>query len=522
MNKLKSSIALMFIAFINPLVAQNIVQYPVEQIPNNPYVAAQCNVSRINTGYLLNYSYTPASLETIVDLTTILIKTDNNLVPQWRKNLGAGKSSQFLLGSGDYISVLSNKQGVRFRKFNNADSNVLSKQIQFGNSAQFTKSSLSKGIVYSFGDLHSYWNGQFQNGLGDYTTSAILTTDTNGNFIGLDSIVFPFAYASTILTGIPSSTSSSVYFSGIHRITNTLRENFIAKKSGASIAWTKVFLLYNRQAQHSASLHLPNNSLLFALSINDTSIINYSTFFINLDTNGNVNWCKKTDSSFFITDLEIDNNNDVVATGFHQVAGSPVYRQNAIIKLSQSGNFISSSIFDTTVNNSNTLNEIGNTYLMANFFKGTPTIYRLDSNLLTTCIPVLSNTLTLSTQNLNLTNGFCTLLPSNIYSNITTSNIIDTLQNDSTVCGTATTVTNIDFHNANTVYPNPFLGSFILKIKDGQDLTDLSFYNCYGQKVNCEIMKQDNELIYFDCSNWASGFYYLKIDGSVIKLQKSN
>lgn len=512
---MKNNIKYIFIFLLLSLVslAQSTTKYPVF---NDSYVINNSFAPITDTddgGHLLQYSFNYFGGR---DQSTMLIKTDGDFVPIWRKNFTTYLNGKRILSLSNGTSILFARCGCwnveqpngqmqwycpqfKLHKFNDQGETIWSKTISGSTGSAYITpydAFLKDANTIKIGGRKT-----------PYTQNpVIMNFDLDGNFI-----------AGTILQGL----WGTVYSMSKENTGNyyALVSNYICKfNQDDALIWIKeinianapIYINDNYSDVNCATKILNNGDLLVACKSQFNGITASEVLLIRVSPQGNLIWSKKVNGSSGHTI------GGITALASGEIAFSIVDAHlNYVLKITPNGDLIwvkgyrnSSSTSELYEKNSNEWYFAVFGYNINNIDYHQPTVFTTDNSGNSSCDGFDANK-TMSDESITLT------IPQTTISQIplaslqstpdTTTNLI-LLENQfsSTECSPLSIP---EFSNSDILlYPNPNTGDFI--IKSNSLIEKVEIFTVLGQKIS-EIKTAQIE---FPVTLKDSGIYIVRME----------
>lgn len=500
--KNKTNYILTFLFLSLSLCAQNTIKY---QVFNGAYVNRYF-APMINTqdgGYYLHCAYGDSPLNIN---NTLIIKTDSNFMPLWRKKFASFLNNKRVLTFLDGTSLLFGRAGCQTNQLPNGQSNwfcpqfKLQKFSDLGETVWTKTISTTNGSISPFDtfmkDINAIKIGGKIGGPTLYNP-VIMNFDLDGNFIQGSYIN---GLNGTIYSMCKEENTGNYY---------ALISDYICKfNQDDSLLWIKkinspIYFYYDDTTVNADIKVLNNGDIV--LSFNDYN----SVLVLRISSDGNIIWSKR-----------VDNSSGIVFGGIKELNSGEMIlsytaaNRNYVIKISSTGNYIWSKDYKSSSSTSELYEKNSNEWYFATFGYNLnainhhqPSIFSTDNSGSSTCIGVDVNK-TITEGNITLT------VPLIMANQIIISSVQTTTDGPSQLFSlenqTATTdcgfLNNNDFQINNLlIYPNPNSGNFTVKSNVIIEKVEvLTLLGQYIYEINPNLMD-------FSVSLKETGIYLVKL-----------
>lgn len=452
----------------------------------------------------------------------MLIKTDGNFVPIWRKSFGTYLNDKRVLTFPDGTSILFARTGC---------SNV---QISPSQSAWYCP----RFILHKLNDQgQTIWSKEIgSTANNDYITpydaflknaSTIKISGRKGSLIQPQNpVIMNFDLDGNLLNGtILQGLWGTIYSMSKEEATGNyyaLISSTICKfDQNDTLLWAREIKFQNVVTYFPDFVNAPNTKILSNGDLLISCLLQYVTndfgrLLLRIDTNGNLVWAKKIacDKIGGIKELA---SGEIVVSIIDETYYSDYVRLNYVLKITANGNLVWAKGYRNSSSASELYEKNANEWYFAvhgfvrnqnNIDYHQPTIFSTDSSGNSACngfdanITMTDENITLVTPTSSITQiplGTLQLIPD------TTPNFITLVNLTSTTECSPLSVT--DFNNNDiSLYPNPNNGNFTIKSNDLIEKVEL--FTLLGQKLN-EIIPTQLE---FSTSIEHSGIYIVRIE----------
>ncbi|GEC77664.1 T9SS type A sorting domain-containing protein [Flavobacterium aquatile] len=470
-------------------------------------------------GHLLQYSYDSSNGR---DDSTVLIKTDANFAPIWKKSFGGYLNNKRVLTFPDGSSVLFARAGCFYAQLSPSPSSVkwycprfvLHKLNDQGQTiwSKEIGSVANNDFITPFDAFLKNANtikiGGRKGPPTQFPVPVIMNFDLDGNLLN-----------GTILQGLGGTVysmskeeSTGNYFALIWNQICKFNQNDI-------LLWAREIQFQSTSTFLADSVNAPNTKILSNGDLLVSCILEYANNFgrllLRIDTNGNLVWAKKI-ACDYIGGIKELASGEIVVSIIDQTYYTDNVRLNYVLKITANGNLIWAKGYRNSTSASELYEKNANEWYFAvngfdqnwiNIDNDQPTIFSTDSSGNSACNGFDAN-ITMTNENITLSVPTIAITQTPL---LTPQSIPDTTTYLITLANLTSTTECLplaisDFNSNDTyLYPNPSNGNFT--IKSNSLVEKVEIFTLLGQKIN-EIMPLQLE---FSTSIEHSGIYIVRI-----------